>query len=38
VAGAVLGKQEGKALPCWPVNYSRILGFNVPLVLVVCII
>jgi hypothetical protein len=34
----VPGKQEGKAQQCCSVNYGRILGFKVPMVLVVCII
>jgi hypothetical protein len=38
VAGAVAGKQNVKALQCWPANYGRILGFTVPMAVVVCII
>jgi hypothetical protein len=35
---AVPGKQEGKAERYCPVICGRILGFRVPMVLVVCII
>jgi hypothetical protein len=38
VVGAVPGKQKVKTVQCWPANCGRILGFRVPVAVVVCII